>query len=160
MLTRVAQRKGWRGEAKVDKLFCFCFAVTFFFYFPTLADATMDPSPVPEQKTLVLVNTFVAQTVQMLNRFSSTCEQKLADAQRCVSDTRERERAHTHKRKTQQREMDFECVVVVAVTGRRPPPSFAPSHRHRQALTFLRPTPPRRCVAALSQEVSFGGHHA
>jgi len=34
--------------------------------------------PVPDQKTLVLVNTFVAQTVDLLNRLSATCERKLA----------------------------------------------------------------------------------
>jgi|AntAceMinimDraft_11_1070367.scaffolds.fasta_scaffold244332_1 hypothetical protein len=39
-------------------------------------------SPVPEQKTLVMVNTFVAQTVQLLNRLSNTCESKLAHVQR------------------------------------------------------------------------------
>lgn len=42
----------------------------------------MDRHPVPEQKTLVLVNTFVAQTVQLLNRLSTACERKLAEAQR------------------------------------------------------------------------------
>ena len=40
--------------------------------------------PVPERLTVVMINTFVAQTTQLLNRLSETCETKLADAQRCV----------------------------------------------------------------------------
>eukprot|EP00243_Klebsormidium_subtile_P006003 TRINITY_DN2498_c0_g1_i4.p1 TRINITY_DN2498_c0_g1~~TRINITY_DN2498_c0_g1_i4.p1 ORF type:complete len:188 (+),score=27.43 TRINITY_DN2498_c0_g1_i4:78-641(+) len=35
--------------------------------------------PVPDQKTLVLVNTFVVHTTQLLNRFAALCENKLAD---------------------------------------------------------------------------------
>ena len=34
----------------------------------------------PDQQTVVLVNTFCAQTVEMLNAVSATCERKLADA--------------------------------------------------------------------------------
>ena len=41
-------------------------------------------APVADQTTLTLVNTFVAQTVDMLNRLNATCERKLADAQRCA----------------------------------------------------------------------------
>ena len=37
-------------------------------------------APTPEQQTVVLVNTFCAQTVEMLNAVSATCERKLADA--------------------------------------------------------------------------------
>lgn len=41
-------------------------------------------APVADQTTLTLVNTFVAQTVDMLNRLNAACERKLADAQRCA----------------------------------------------------------------------------
>jgi len=34
----------------------------------------------PDQQTVVLVNTFCAQTVEMLNAVSATCERKLADS--------------------------------------------------------------------------------
>eukprot|EP00854_Cymbomonas_tetramitiformis_P021364 gene21364-25678_t len=34
-------------------------------------------APVPDQKTLVLVNTFIIQTAGLLNRFSALCERKL-----------------------------------------------------------------------------------
>jgi hypothetical protein len=45
-------------------------------------------APVADQKTLTLVNTFVAQTVDMLNRLNAACERKLADAQRCARTSR------------------------------------------------------------------------
>jgi len=35
--------------------------------------------PVPHQTTLHLVNNFVLQTTRFLNRFSNTCEEKLAE---------------------------------------------------------------------------------
>ena len=47
-------------------------------------------APVADQTTLTLVNTFVAQTVDMLNRLNATCERKLADAQRCAREHRGR----------------------------------------------------------------------
>lgn len=34
----------------------------------------------PDQQTVVLVNTFCAQTVEMLNAVSATCERKLAES--------------------------------------------------------------------------------
>jgi hypothetical protein len=34
--------------------------------------------PAPDQQTVVLVNAFCAQTAEMLNAVSSTCERKLA----------------------------------------------------------------------------------
>ena len=37
-------------------------------------------APSPDQQTVVLVNTFCAQTVEILNAVSATCERKLADA--------------------------------------------------------------------------------
>lgn len=45
-------------------------------------------APVADQKTLTMVNTFVAQTVDMLNRLNAACERKLADAQRCARTSR------------------------------------------------------------------------
>ena len=41
-------------------------------------------SPMPDQETVVLVNTFCAQTVDMLNAVSSTCERKLVDLARRI----------------------------------------------------------------------------
>ncbi|GAQ78781.1 hypothetical protein KFL_000180630 [Klebsormidium nitens] len=40
--------------------------------------------PVPDQKTLVLVNTFVVHTTQFLNRFAALSENKLADINRRI----------------------------------------------------------------------------
>ncbi|KAK3241919.1 hypothetical protein CYMTET_48352 [Cymbomonas tetramitiformis] len=41
-------------------------------------------APVPDQKTLVLVNTFIIQTAGLLNRFSALCERKLEAVNRNI----------------------------------------------------------------------------
>ena len=38
----------------------------------------------PDQQTVVLVNTFCAQTVEMLNAVSATCERKLAESSKRI----------------------------------------------------------------------------
>mmetsp|Transcript_19781 Transcript_19781/g.37740 ORF Transcript_19781/g.37740 Transcript_19781/m.37740 type:complete len:206 (+) Transcript_19781:276-893(+) len=39
---------------------------------------------VPDQKTLVLINTFIVQTTGMINRFSALCERKLESVDRSI----------------------------------------------------------------------------
>ena len=75
-------------------------------------------APVADQKTLTLVNTFVAQTVDMLNRLNAACERKLADAQRCAR------------------------TSVPSRPRERPPPRAPPPTAVR-ALTASSPTPVR-----------------
>ena len=38
----------------------------------------------PDQQTVVLINTFCAQTVEMLNAVSATCERKLAESSKRI----------------------------------------------------------------------------
>eukprot|EP00240_Pyramimonas_obovata_P015191 CAMPEP_0118948410 /NCGR_PEP_ID=MMETSP1169-20130426/47771_1 /TAXON_ID=36882 /ORGANISM="Pyramimonas obovata, Strain CCMP722" /LENGTH=221 /DNA_ID=CAMNT_0006894825 /DNA_START=226 /DNA_END=891 /DNA_ORIENTATION=- len=80
-----------------------------------------DLAPVPDQKTLILVNTFVVHTAGLLNRFSTLCERKLEAVDRSIK------RVDIQLKLLESKLRSVEGIEHVRASSSAPPPSTSAS---------------------------------
>lgn len=114
-------------------------------FVPSAIDALSSIQPIPTKKTLMLVNNFIVNTVDFINKFSALCERKLAKIS-----------LHTQKLETQLLllETKLESVPWTDETPQMEPTqttTIASSQPTEQSAPRGSPPPPEAAEASLQQ---------